>query len=459
MQRRRRRRRAASSGPQDGLSNRQWLDRRRNAQRRRRRRPTHRHAVARHRAGPGERRTRHRGDRARHAQICVDCGWPARTLGDVDGIRAVVANPAVVRAAAPPRQIRLAPGERHPAIDGRAVARRQRPAAAAVPGDQRRRPFRSHDVLPGAPTPAAAFVHPATVMRRRVAPRRVVDPGVAEAAHPGPVAETVRRPIGESDRRIPDRTIRGGGLPRAVTVEIRVADHLRGDVARRASALVVAIAARAPRIERIDAAAVCDFGVRGSHAGHRDALSRQRLLFAARERDRCLAFAHDERRRLGVGIDVDSIESCAQQPQLRVRRVDVGDVVAGIERAHANDETALRNEQRELAIVEPRHVHAGAAGDSELTAAVVDLGATVRRHPEIVAARDGLIEADRRPIVCLVFRRREQFAGEIGDTRDPARKVVVLTVRARREQDDERERGDQRRTRHARRSMHEIGDH
>ncbi len=79
----------------------------------------------------------------------------------------------------------------------------------------------------------------------------------------------------------------------------------------------------------------------------------------------------------------------------------------------------------ELSVVEPRDVEVRVAGEAELAAAVVDLGAPVAGHPEVVARRDGIVDADRHPVVGALLRRQIELPGEIGDAADDARELVV----------------------------------
>ena len=89
---------------------------------------------------------------------------------------------------------------------------------------------------------------------------------------------------------------------------------------------------------------------------------------------------------LAIFADVDAIQAGPRDRDLRVRRVDARRL-ARLEHAHAHADAALRDEQRELAIVESRHVQIGVARQAELAAAEVDLGAAVVADPQVVAAR------------------------------------------------------------------------
>ena len=69
-----------------------------------------------------------------------------------------------------------------------------------------------------------------------------------------------------------------------------------------------------------------------------------------------------------------------REHQLRVRRVDARRL-ARIEHAHAHADAALRDEQRELPVVQPRYVQVRVACQPELPGAEVDLGAAFVADP------------------------------------------------------------------------------
>ena len=200
------------------------------------------------------------------------------------------------------------------------------------------------------------------------------------------------------------------------------------------------VTARAPRVEGVLRRAVADVARRRLGSGHDRRLARQHLLGARRQPDVRLALADDELRRLAIGVDVDPVQPRPQQLDLRIRRVDARRLAA-VEDADADDQVALRDEQRELRVVEAGHVDVGVAGEAELAAAVIDLGAAFRRHPEVVAGGDRRVEADARPVGRALPRRQEQLAGEVGHAADAARQVGVR-IRGLRERGDGQQQGD-----------------
>ena len=119
--------------------------------------------------------------------------------------------------------VRLFRREREPGYAPTAAgADRHAPVAPAHEHDQRRRVHRSSDHAARHPGPPVAHVHPATVVKRREAPRRVVDPRPAPRLHPGPVAVAVRRPARGHGAWHPHRTVVRRRTPLAVVVQVLV---------------------------------------------------------------------------------------------------------------------------------------------------------------------------------------------------------------------------------------------
>ena len=75
------------------------------------------------------------------------------------------------------------------------------------------------------PAPASAGIDPASVVKGRVAPGRVINPGVSPRVDPVPVAFAIRRPTGVNMRK-PDVAVVGIVAPVAVVIEIVVADNI-----------------------------------------------------------------------------------------------------------------------------------------------------------------------------------------------------------------------------------------
>ncbi len=159
-----------------------------------------------------------------------------------------------------PAQALLVAG-RHPVARHEAVARRERVPAqaralvrmvdAAHPAHQRRRPHRAAGRTARRPVPALAHRHPAAVVRRRIAPGRVIDPGPAPRRQPGPAAVAVRRPVGADIARRPQGTVLDVLGPAAVAVQFFVAGHAGGNVLSGDHGLGLAVALVGPDVEAI----------------------------------------------------------------------------------------------------------------------------------------------------------------------------------------------------------------
>ena len=264
-------------------------------------------------------------------------------------------------------------------------------------------------------------------MERRVAPGRVVDPGPAEVADPAPAAVTVRRPAGDDVGRVPDHPVLGRAVPATVLVEVGVPDHLPRHVARRAAALIAAVAVRAPGVEPVEPIAGPDSDGRGIRAFDVCRLARKHLLRAGAQEHRGFAFAHDDRR----ARTRSSLTSIRYSPA----RVSASCVFGvSIRAASPASSTRTRTITRPCAtnsasmlIVEPRDVHVRVACEPELPAAVVDLGAAVRRrptgcHPLVTEAVAQRLD----PVVRALLGGDVYVAAQVGEPADAGREVLAL---------------------------------
>ena len=80
---------------------------------------------------------------------------------------------------------------------------------------------------PWNPTPCAANVGPAAVMRNREAPGRVVYPSPAPGVNPGPMSVAVRSPARGYSSWGPDVAVVRVRTPGTVCIEVFIADHFR----------------------------------------------------------------------------------------------------------------------------------------------------------------------------------------------------------------------------------------
>ncbi len=165
-------------------------------------------------------------------------------------------------------------------------------------------------------------------------------------------------------------------------------------------------------------------------AQHRG-LPREHLLGSGGGCNVGLAFANDQRRFRRLRIDIDAIKTGTRERDLRGRRIDAHGIL-GLERAHANDDASRGDEQRKLALGEPRYMEARVAREPELAAAVIDFGATSAVDPQVVALRNRIVEADLRPFAGVVIRRVVDRPLHVRDAPD-ARQEVIAGLRMRRE--------------------------
>src|SRR5439155_14085319 len=145
----------------------------------------------------------------------------------------------------------------------------------------------------------------------------------------------------------------------------------------------------------------------------------------AGDRNVRFAFANDDGRLLAIIGNVDPINTRSRELDLRVRRVDARRV-ALLERAQRDDDATLRDEQRDLVLVESRYVHVRVAGDPQLADAEIDFRTTFAGQPHVVAVRDRIVELDRRPFGRAILRREKELAADIRNAPDTARRLVLV---------------------------------
>ncbi len=167
-------------------------------------------------------------------------------------ILASVMVPGVIRLPRPQREPTLyaAPPDTHEDNQRRSVTRTLHDAA--------RRPHPA--VVPG---------HPAAVVKRHVAPGRVVHPRPAPGIDPRPMPRAVGHPVRLDPCGIPHRTVVRHSLPRARAVQLIVAWHVTADVLSRHGRSERLVAPRAPAIEVV--------GHRWRDAGHTNRVGAREL--------------------------------------------------------------------------------------------------------------------------------------------------------------------------------------
>src|SRR5213594_1393746 len=186
----------------------------------------------------------------------------------------------------------------------------------------------------------ATHVHPTAIVERREAPRGIVDPRPAPRFHPGPVAVAVRRPARGHGTGHPHHPVIRGFTPVAVVIQVLVADHAAGDVARRARVVPAAVASGAPVLPLVRADRVAHVVARRGAARYHGCLLRVHREGGGRGGDLGFAASHGDRRRVAAGIDVHAIHARAQQGYRAVWCIDLEALVLA-QVAHAHVERPL----------------------------------------------------------------------------------------------------------------------
>src|SRR4029453_4161606 len=103
----------------------------------------------------------------------------------------------------------------------------------------------------GNPAPALPQIRPTAVVERRIAPRRVVDPRPAPRCYPDPPSIAIAPPIVRNvlSARLPDVAVFDVIAPRAVRIEILIADRSRRHVVRRDRVLGAGFALVCPQFQ------------------------------------------------------------------------------------------------------------------------------------------------------------------------------------------------------------------
>ena len=254
--------------------------------------------------------------------------------------------------------------QRKPAQGGPWRAARARPpvivraAVAADKGDQRRGVHRARWQASRHPGPARANLRPASVVKRRKAPRRVIDPGPAPRGDPAPVAGAVGRPVQRQGARQPDGAIDGVLLPVAVAVELLVANGFARHIAGRERLVFARIAVGGPQVKGVlHGGARCG----GAQVG----AGKAALLRAAYRQRHAVAAVNDAAARLrhhprGVAgrADIEPVIARLGHHERQVGRVDF-QALAVQQAAHPQLQRALRQPQLGCAVVQRHQIEAG----------------------------------------------------------------------------------------------------
>ncbi len=373
---------------------------------------------------------RHGDDRARHLPIRVhDVGHVDVVVGVVDnrvvdhGVAAV--DVFVIAAAHRIRGlIDLARPEREPrdATDV-AAGDRDLEVRAAHEHDQCRRVIGASTHGAGYPSPCATEIRPATVVGHGEAPRRVIHPCPTPRVDPRPMSVAIRRPAGGHAIRDPYVAVARVNAPGAVRIEVLIADHVGRYVAGGDRGVVAAIAIVRPAIEFVESRRFHILVLAQARPHEPIRLSRIddiRRVFAVHL---TLAIAHDDRRRIAIGIHFDPVFAGSPEGEGEIRRIDLEHLV-GFETAHANVHYALRQLQLSDSIIEIQNGYRRAGAHANQCAADLDFGPRTGIGPEAVAGGERPIDRGLYPIV-FPGGRKTDGAGHVAETRDARRWICA----------------------------------
>src|SRR5579883_528561 len=121
---------------------------------------------------------------------------------------------------------RLTPAEREP-TDSSAEAESESSSEAAAEETDKRRPIERPRINgTWTPAPSSADESPASVVKWREAPRRVVNPGPAPWRHPTPIPVAVRGPANVYSRGVPNGAVVWDLAPRSIVVKVGIANRV-----------------------------------------------------------------------------------------------------------------------------------------------------------------------------------------------------------------------------------------
>src|SRR5246127_1032238 len=178
--------------------------------------------------------------------IAVGVHVEVANVGVVDVHVVPVATAAVI-----PGMEGFAPTEREPA-EAAAPAKSEAKTntkTGAKPANEGRAVVRIGVDRTRGPTPVAAKIVPAAIVKGSKAPRSIIDPGPAPRANVGPVAIAVRSPVWRDVVRNPNVAVGGFFFPGAVVVGVAVADCVRIDVLGESRIVFLQIAVLGPTIK------------------------------------------------------------------------------------------------------------------------------------------------------------------------------------------------------------------
>src|SRR5207302_4890377 len=208
-------------------------------------------------------------------------------------------------------------------------------------GDQRRSINRLSFHRAWYPTPRPACIGPASVMKGRIAPRRIIHPCPAPWCNPGPVAIMIGCPADRHCGRHPNLSVLRVVAPDAVLVEILVANHLRRHVSCRTGALFAAVALLAPIVEIVAFASVHSvyIGREGVSPSERSSLTGFDPIGTTVATGLPLAFRHHDDRAVSVFAGLQAISAGPHNRKGLIRRIHFENFIS-FKAPHANAEGA-----------------------------------------------------------------------------------------------------------------------
>ena len=296
-----------------------------------------------------------------------------------------------------PAQALLVTG-RHPVARHETIARRERIPAqagalvrtvdAAYPAHQRRRPHGTTGRAARGPVPALAHRHPATVVRWRIAPGGVIDPGPAPRRQPGPAAVAVRRPVGGYIARRPQRAVLDVLGPAAVTVQFFIAGHAGGHILGGNHDVGQAVALVGPDIETV-APRHRRAHVLGGHVHLAARIDRHRRTGAIDAGD---AGQHADLAGVGYPFHVHPQQARLDHGDARLRRGQF-EVAQQVRIAHPDAGAAVVEAQAQQVVVELGDFEIGVAIEPYRRGADAKLGAGAAGGDQVAVGRHRPVEA------------------------------------------------------------------
>ncbi len=238
-----------------------------------------------------------------------------------------------------PRNVWLTVSQGEPA-DTAADSERDTPVRSADPRNEGRSVNGTSIDRSWAPTPISANVGPAAIVERGITPGRVIDPSPTPRGDPDPVAKTIGSPSGSNNGRNPNRAIAWIATPRAVGVEIFVADYAGRDVAGRQRAVLTLVTNGTPVVEPGPSGSGID------RVSHRLSIGKAALLTGLDLHRGSVAggdaftVPNRDQGDVIVGIDVQAIVAALGDGECGVRGVDLIDLTRQ-EIAHVQIQRAL----------------------------------------------------------------------------------------------------------------------